>query len=760
MINRWLVLGLVVSGVGLSVYYSLQLQFNYNFESFFPTDDPELQFYQKFRETYESDNDYLLLAVENHQGVFNPAFLSSIDALTRQLRAVPDVRQVVSLTSLKQPVLTPNGLVPVAMVHPNQPHRYKQDSIRVYQDSLVMGSFVSRSKPAVALLIRHTQKISQQQADALVASIRQTLSDYSFDATYLAGKAVARRAYVEKLAAELGLFLGISGVLVVVLLALSYRSLWGILLPLFIVGLSALFTLGFIGAIGKKMDVLMAMLPSIIFVVGMSDVVHILSKYIEELRLGKDKGVALRIAFREVGMATFLTSLTTAVGFITLLTASIEPIREFGMYTAFGVFIAYATAFTVLPAYLAHTRPPAVARKAYQKYWITYLGNLFNHALANRKIYLTGIFGITLLAVFGMNRLQVNTHLIDGLPKDDPLKAAFLYMDNHFGGSKPFEMYVESAAAEKDLLSWEVMQEQAKLESFLRREYGIGTVISPITPVKILYRASKGGNTAIYELPPTKADYQQLLPFLEDLQQRPAFNLLTTNNQREGRISGRISDDLGSAYTFKALDSLQAYADKHINPDLLTFRITGSSYLIDRNNIYLVQNLLGGLAIALGVVALITGILYQSFRMMLIALVPNVIPLLWTAGMMGLLGIDLKLSTSIIFTIAFGIAVDDTIHVVSKFRIELQKGFSVYQSLKNTVFSTGKAIVITTLILLCGFIALTFSTFGGTQYTGLLVSCTLVFALVVDLTLLPVLIMLFYPRKKQELTQVIRNYEA
>ncbi len=759
MINRWLVLGLVVGGVALSVYYSLRLQFDYNFESFFPTDDPELQFYQEFRETYESDNDYLLLAVENHRGVFNPAFLTSIDTLTRQLREIPDVRQVVSLTSLEQPVLTPNGLVPVSMVHPNQPDRYLQDSIKVYQDSLVMGSFVSRSKPAVALLIRHTQKIPQQQADSLVTSIRRALSCYQFDATYLAGKAVARRAYVEKLASELSLFLGISGILVIILLALSYRSLWGVLLPLFIVGLSALFTLGFIGAIGKKMDVLMAMLPSIVFVVGMSDVVHILSKYIEELRLGKDQVAALRIAFREVGLATFLTSLTTAIGFITLLTASIEPIREFGMYTAFGVFIAYATAFTVLPAYLGHTTSPAVAGKDYRKYWVKYLGNLLNHALVNRRVYLAGIFGITLLAGFGMSRLQVNTHLIDGLPKDDPLKAAFLYMDHHFGGSKPFEMYVEVPDKETSLYSWEVMQELNKLECFLRDDYGIGTIVSPLTPVKLLYRASKGGNTAVFELPPTRQEYQRLRPYLNKLQQRPEFNLLTSENSRKGRISGRISDDLGSAYTFRALEQLHAYASEGINTNLLSFRITGSSYLIDRNNIYLVENLLGGLAIALGVVALITGILYQSFRMMFIALLPNVIPLLWTAGLMGLLGIDLKLSTSIIFTIAFGIAVDDTIHFVSKFRIELQKGQSIYQSLRNTVFSTGKAVVVTTLILLCGFIALTFSTFSGTQYTGLLVSCTLVFALVIDLTLLPVLIILFYPRKKQELKRATRNYK-
>ena len=224
---------------------------------------------------------------------------------------------------------------------------------------------------------------------------------------------------------------------------------------------------------------------------------------------------------------------------------------------------------------------------------------------------------------------------------------------------------------------------------------------------------------------------------------------MVSTDQKSSRFSGRMGD-IGSSITTAKTTALRNFINADIDTTLVNFRVTGTSLLIDKNNAYLVKNMSTGLAIAFAVVALIAGLMFRSWRMILITLIPNVIPLLLVAGIMGALGITLKLSSSVIFTVAFGIAVDDTIHFISKLKMELAKGKSKLYAIKRTYFSTGKAIIITTLILISGFLTLLWSSFGGTYYIGLFVGLTLLFALIIDLTLLPVFILLFYKQGEQK----------
>ena len=193
---------------------------------------------------------------------------------------------------------------------------------------------------------------------------------------------------------------------------------------------------------------------------------------------------------------------------------------------------------------------------------------------------------------------------------------------------------------------------------------------------------------------------------------------------------------------------LEQFIRSNVDSSLVALKITGTSLLIDKNNQYLTQNMMEGLGIAFLVIAVIVALLFRSLRMIIIVLIPNVIPLIVVAAIMGYFGITLKLSTSIIFTIAFGIAVDDTIHFISKLKLELDKGKSLLYALKRTYISTGKAIIVTTIILAGGFLTLILSSFGGTYYTGLLVSLTLVLAVLADLTLLPALLIMFFKKSK------------
>jgi predicted RND superfamily exporter protein len=740
-----LVIGLLTLVLG---YFITQLRFDYNFENFFPTGDQDLEFFLDYREQFENDNDFLLIGIENRDGVFQQDFLKQLDSVTTALDSLPLTRQVLSVTNLKNPIIGPFGIFQPPALRIGQPQFYAQDSASLWENPAVLGTLLAPATPAVAIVINHKQRISKKLSDSLMLQVNQILAPHHFDAVHVVGKVKAQSVYVEKMQIEFGIFAAASMVLVIIFLSLAYRSLWGVAVPILVVILTVLWILGIMGATGKQLDVMMVLMPTIMFVVGMSDVVHILTKYIEELRNGHQKKEAIRITMKEIGLATFLTSLTTSVGFLTLLTTNIRPIRDFGLYVALGVFIAFILAFTVLPSVLVLMKTPSVVMRTQNRLlWVNTLRSLFRWVLHHRIGVLVCYGMVLLLSLAGISQLESNTFLLEDIRENDPLKQDVYFFDEHFGGNKPFEAAIIVKDSSLTVYDPAVLQEINRLEDYLQQEYGVRGLVSPLLLVKGVNRALNGGAVAYFKLPDNKNDYAKIEGYLRRLEQSKAAVPLVAQNGRLGRISGRMPD-WGSNLSEEKNKALQVYLSEELNNSLIDLRITGTSLLVDKNAEYITRNMLEGLSIAFGIIALIVGLLYKSLRMVIIALIPNLIPLLMIAGIMGFLGIYLKASTSIIFTIAFGIAVDDTIHFLSKLKIELNKGRSLLYAIKHTYLFTGKAIIITSVILAGGFLTLILSSFGSTFYTGLLVSLTLVFAVIADLTLLPVLVLLFLKRKR------------
>lgn len=730
-------------------YFIQNLRFNYVFESFFPTDDPDLEYYREFEELFENDNNYLLVGLVNEPTVFDSAFLHKVSLLTQHISQTHHVKSVVSITDMEKPVISPAGYFEIPVIHTESPDRYAMDSVRIYKDAWLLEAFISRDAKATAIVLKHEPLRGKEAADSLVNNIRQAIDKLGFQKTHLAGKAYAQGVFIEKMQTELAIFLSASVALVIVFLIIAFRSFSGVLVPLIVVLLSTVWILGFMALTGKTLDILMVLLPTIMFIVAMSDVVHIMTKYIEQLRVGDSKRAAIITTIKEVGLATLLTSLTTAVGFATLLTASIEPIREFGIYTATGVFFAFIVAFALLPACLYLLPRPKVSYKvAHRSSWFLFLSRSFIKVTRKRK----SIIGINLilivLSLIGIAQIRINTFLIEDLPLNDPLKQDFMFFDSKFGGSRPFEITATVQKNNLTVYDQQVLIEIDSLQNRFTTLFGAGNIMSPATVAKALNQAINGGDSDAYRLPSSEKEWKRLYKYLPKvLKRHEGSGNITAKENTVGRISTRVGD-IGSAISLAKTKELQAYIKHHSDTALVAFKVTGTSNLIDKNNEYLARNMFEGLGIAFLVVALIAGLLFRSFRMVIIALVPNVIPLLIIAGIMGISGITLKLSTSIVFSIAFGIAVDDTIHFISKLKIELNKGKSLLYALKRTYLSTGKAIIVTSIILSGGFLILLLSSFGGTFYTGLLVSLTLIFALLIDLTLLPVMILIFYKRNK------------
>lgn len=740
-----LVIGLLSA---CSIYFATRLRFDYNFDNFFPKGDPDLAYFFSYRDKFGNDNDYILIGLDNKGSLFEKKFLTKVDSLTTYMQRQPNVEAVLSPTTVKSPIIEQFGYFEIPYLHVAEPERYVQDSITIYNSRELVGTLFSEDATSVSLFVQTSDNLGKGASDTLMASLNGKLAQLQLTEHHIAGKALAQSVFVDKMKLELMVFMSASIVLVVLFLWITFRTAWGVLVPLAVVLLSVLWALGVMGLFNIPLDIMTMLLPTILFVVGMSDVIHILSRYVTEVGQGMEKLPALKITIKEVGMATFLTSLTTAIGFLTLLTTAIVPIRNFGLYTAIAIGLAYLLAFTVLPAILLLIKKPNPVRaKRVDFSWPILLRRMLRFVLNHPKHILTTSFAIIVISIIGISQIKVDTTFLEDLGDDDPILKDFQYFEEKFSGVRAFELHL-IAAEGHSIYDLEVLQELEKLEQYLYNTYGLNFVTSPATVVKTIHRAQNGGLPDYYILPDSKEDMERVKQRLQAFRNRSELRSVVTADAKEGRLTGKMKD-IGSAAATVKNDSLRSFISQNINPSYLRTRITGSSVLLDKNNAYVTSNMMQGLLIAFGVIAVIVGLIFRSWRMVIISLIPNIIPLLMIGGIMGFMGINMTVSISIIFTIAFGIAVDDTIHFLSKLKLELIKGKPLPYAVKRTFISAGKAIIITSCILMAGFLTLLLSTFDATYYVGLFVSLTLLFAVAADLYLLPVLILLFYkPSKK------------
>ncbi|MBX2978712.1 MAG: MMPL family transporter [Flavobacteriales bacterium] len=735
----------------LTVVFAIALRnvkLDHDFERFFPTDDPELDRYLEFRERFGNDNDFLLIAAERPQGVFQREFLTAFDSLAERLRTVPDVNSVTSPTSLSDPRITPVGVFQVPWLRLDADSTLAPDSARIWQDERVRNTFFDKEGKAVLMIMQTEQGLSKERSDALMLAVDQAVSNSGLERVRMGGRIHGQYWYIQKMQYELVLFFSLSVALLAVFLAVGFRTLWGVLVPIGVVGLTVLWQVGAMTLVGKPLGILTMLLPTILFVVGMSDVVHILERYIEALRNGHTKSRALAISYHEVGLATFLTSLTTAIGFATLLTSGIGPVREFGVVTAAGVFMAFGLSFTLLPAVLLLVATPVQAQVAHTaSFWHPLLHGLYRTVLRKRRMIPYAFLVLALVSSVFISRLKVDNYLLEDWPEDDPQKQEYYWFEAHFGGVRPYEMEVRLTSDSGSLWDLPNLQVMEQVQQHLEQVQGVQAVISPVTVMKALNKAFNGGSEAFYRLPDDEADARRLAKRATVLAGKDALNTVITADGRHARLSGRMLDEGGHVHGKRnlVLDVFLAEVEHDVPLD---FQQTGMAYLIDRSNAKLSSQLIGGLSIAFVLIALLMAWVFRSWRMTLIALVPNVVPLIFVGGIMGMVGIDIKVSTAIIFTIAFGIAVDDTIHMLGKLRIELMKGRSLPYAMKRSFLSAGKALLITSVMLLSGFISLVFSDFASVFHMGLLVSITLFMALVADLLLLPVLVLRYLPRDR------------
>ncbi len=718
-------------------YLFTHLKFNYELENFFPEDNEVIRQYKKHLNQFESEHDLILVSVQAPSHLFDADFLGGISTATQKIEFDSTVTAVVSplrITKFAKAFPVPR---PIPFFHPNQPEKFGADSVVLATTQHPIKDFISMEAKAMLLVVKTKPGLNNTASSAVLQRVEQSFKEAGITQIRTAGRIKGQSYIVSKMEKEFVVLSLITIVSLCVFLWFTFRNIWGVILPAVVVALGLLFTLALMLATHGGIDLVSIILPTVLFVVGVSDSVHLLNHFYTEVKHGRSNYDAMKSAFQEVGVATFLTAITSAIGFFTLITVTVKPIAFFGIFAAIGIVLVYFITFSFLAAAI-YLLPVRLHAKTAEIVPQSFLNRLFDGVLRWRWSLLAILALMVYPMIKGIQAIEVNNFFTEELRPNDPHKKDFDFFGRYFHGVRPFELTVEVTDSQQSLLDSSHLVAMRKLETYLVDSYGVGSLVSPLQPLRLVNQMNQGGAEVAFSLPQNSESEKAVVDSVRMLSEE-MNRFILASNERVGRFSGRVGD-LGSAIFLEKNKVFMDFLNREIEPLGVKASLTGISEIIDSNNEYLTDNLMEGLIYELLAIALLMGLLFRNWRITLVSIIPNVFPLLFIGACMGWFGVHLNLSSAIIFNIAFGLTVDDTIHLLAGYKLELGKGKKGREALRAAYLHSGKAVFMTSIILCSGFFVLMLSQFNGIYHTGLLVGITLVVALISDLVLLPILL--------------------
>ena len=715
-----------------------ELKFSFDFSHFFPEEDPDLAFYDSYVKEFGTDDNFLLIAVENKPNVFQQDFLNKFQAFSQESKGFEYVLESNSLTTLSYPLKTSFGYTTLPIFHINDPHQYQKDWHKIQEDSLFINVLIDKKGESLVLALQTVDNLNYKQSEVLLNTIRTSLKSNKLTNYHILGRAFFYEAIVEMQRSEVLTTTRVASILVFIILLLVYRSMPVVLISVFSIAMSLLLFMGLLAALGKELNAMAAFYPVLMLIVGTSDVIHLTDSYIRKLQSGIFRYDAIISSLKEVGMTTLLTSITTAVGFVTLLSSRLVSIQEFGINAAIGVIVAYTTVILLTGSLLISLpEKKLIGRKSISKNWVNALLkiNTFTKNYPNAIILGTLVF--TFFCFLGIYLIKTNNEFKQTLPAKSEIARDFEYFQNNYAGFRPIEIAVMSTDGHK-VTDFEIVQEIEKLLTYLKTIKIIGNIQSANLPYKIINKANNLNNAAFFTLPDDKATFIEYQKDSRKLARKQLARFIN-GDETVARINGKLQD-VGTDSLKIIYNSIDSFAKTNLDTTLVTVKVTGKSILLDKNSEYIRSSLLEGLLYGLLLIGVIMAFVFRDIKIFLISLVPNVLPILFAGGVLGFLGIPLEASLSVVFAIVFGIAVDDTIHFLGKYKLGITQGLDKEAALEKTFAQTGRALVITTIILFFGFLVMLFSIHQPSITIGLIISVTLVTALILDLLLLPVLL--------------------
>jgi len=750
-----IVIGLLTVFMG---YEGSKVQLSYHLAKMLPSTDPTSIEYSNFKKEFgqSGDGSVSFIAVKDPR-LFTLQHFDDWYDLTRNLMKIKGVKQVISsarvFTLVRDDSLHKFDFKNLV---PHRPTTQKEvDSIKkvLYSLPLYQGRLFNRKTHAHLIMITVDKNILNSKARIpMMKKMTEVANKYGQKyhlIVHKSGLPYIRTIQSALILHESFLFVFLSAFVTFILLFVLFRSVRAVFFAMVVVIIAVIWTLGTVTLLGYKFTILTGVLPPLLIVIGVENSIFLLNKYLDEIRLHGNKTRALSRMIVRIGKANLLTNATTAAGFGAFIVTSNTFLVEFGIVATLNILAIYVLSMLILPilfSYFPVPKPRHLKHLNNDKGFTTKIIDKVGILISN---YRTIIYSVTVLLVlmgsYGITKLQTTGTIVDDISKKNQLQKDLFFMEKNFKGVMPLEITVNT---EKNggLLRLYNLKKIEQLQDTLALYPQFARPVSIVGLVKSAKQAFYRGNPKMYSLPNSQ-EKNFILSYIPNFKQKShnrKRNLLSAfvdSNLRVTRISVQMAN-IGTNEIDSILRTIRPKINKIFPPSKYKVHLTGTSVVFLKSTNYLIKNLAYSLLLAIAVITLLMSFIFSSVKMIVVSLIPNTIPLILTAGMMGYFGISIKPSTIIIFSIALGISVDNTIHYLSRYRLHLKTNhWNVKKSVMDALKEAGYSMIFSATVLFFGFYIFTFSSFGGTEALGYLVSFTLLIALLTNLIVLPSLLL-------------------
>jgi len=761
---RLFLLVILLAITGLMVYFASKVTISYEFAKAIPTDNPKYQQYLSFKEKFGDDGNLLVIGVQTDK-FFELNTFNAFNKLTYELKNIPHIEDALSISSAVNLIkdTATQKLISVPIFSKTISSQQELDSSKnvflslPFYKTLLYNPAIKPDSNAYLIAVRVNK-------EALASSLRTEIVNNiiakanAFTAatkieTHLSGLPLIKTLIADRIKKEMKWFLLGSLALSAFILLIFFRSVSTMLLSLTVVITGVIWSFGILFLFGYKITILTALIPPLVVVIGVPNCIYFLNKYHSTYKASNNKGQSLIDMVSKMGVVTLFCNLSAAIGFAVFALTKSAVLKEFGAVAGISIMMIFVISFILLPGVLSYLQAP---KKSQIKYldnpWLTnFLLRIEAWVLHHKKIIYGATAIILLFSIMGVLKLRSEAFMVEDLPETDKIYTDLKFFEKNFKGVLPLEIVVDTKnryglAGAKAL---PILEKIDSLSQYISSQKEMSRPLSIAEGIKFIKQAFYDGDTSNYSLPNSfDAAFvgEYLKPKSDTSGDKNSMTKLLTSFIDTAKQSTRISINMADVGTVRLpviLNGIKTRADQLFDTAKYNVQLTGSSITFLEGSKFIVDGLKQSILWAFLLIALCMLYLFKSIRILFCSLIPNVIPLIVTAGIMGWIGIRLKPSTVLIFSVALGIAIDVTIRFLVNYKQELpQHNNNVIKTVSETIKHTGLSILYTSMVLIAGFVIFCFSGFGGTQALGWLTSLTLLVATLTNLILLPVLLLI------------------
>lgn len=745
---------ILVTVVLCTIFFSLQwkhMRFTYTEANLLPDDHEVNIVYNNFLKIFGEEGNLIILGVKDAT-LFTVEKLNAWNNLSEDFKAFEEVETVVSIKDLQKLVkntdeekfdvepFIKDSISSLAQIDTLQNQLFKQYP---FYDNFLFNKDTRTIRTAI--YIKKDIVNTPARKDFVLNTLQKKIADFEAKTNLdvrVSGMPYIRTLNSQNIVDEISLFIGGALGVTSLIFFLFFRSFRATFISLIVVCIGVMWTFGIIGLLNYEITVLTALIPPLIIVIGIPNCIFLINKYQHEVKLHGNKVKSLQRVITKVGNATLMTNVTTASGFATFILTESQLLKEFGIVASLSILAIFILCLLIIPIlYTVLPYPKPRHLEHLNKRWINGFVDWMAYMVKQRKItiYITAIV-LLIVSLLGINKIVISGSLIEDMPKNTKFFEDIRFFESEFNGIMPLEIMIDTKR-KKGVMKLATIKRMNELEELIDEIPELSRPISLVSLAKYAKQAYNNGNPKYYQIPTSQESL-----FISSYVKNSSSNadLLKNFVDSTGQYA-RITTfmkDIGTDKMERIEEDLQNKIDKVFPKEQYEVTMTGKALVFQKGTNYLVRNLIISLSLAIFLISLFMAYMFRSVRMIVVSLVPNLLPLIITAGLMGYLGVPIKPSTILVFSIAFGISVDDTIHFLAKYRQELQaNNWKIRKSVYAALRETGVSMFYTSIVLFFGFSVFTISSFGGTVALGGLVSATLLFAMLSNLLLLPSLLL-------------------